>query len=346
MRADRRGDGRDAARHRGRLGHPGHAQRRDLRHRVDAGPAAGRTPRPAGRHREDREGLRRGERRSTTSRSPPARPAAPTCAPRTRTPRTPACCSRSTPAVTRQRPARWRSPRARPALRPADRLGLARPGIAGAAAGRSFTVTGIVENPSNLLDEFALVAPGQLTAPRGGADLPRRSPWTRPPRRRQATSSRRARSSPTPQPEDSIVSPADDRADRLGARPGLHRPGRLRRVHRHGPAQAARPRHARLARRDRARRPVRADRRRPGRRRARRDHRRGARARRAGSGTTRTWRPPPRTAPTRSACPGRPWSSACCSPWPPPSSPPPGRAARSARSRWWPRSPAGSSRRT
>ena len=32
-------------------------------------------------------------------------------------------------------------------------------------AGRSFTVTGIVENPSNLLDEFALVAPGQLTAP-------------------------------------------------------------------------------------------------------------------------------------------------------------------------------------
>jgi putative ABC transport system permease protein len=39
------------------------------------------------------------------------------------------------------------------------------PASAGAAAGRSFTVTGIVENPSNLLDEFALVAPGQLTAP-------------------------------------------------------------------------------------------------------------------------------------------------------------------------------------
>src|SRR5579862_4894314 len=33
----------------------------------------------------------------------------------------------------------------------------------GAEAGRSFTVTGIVEDPSNLLDEFALVAPGQLT---------------------------------------------------------------------------------------------------------------------------------------------------------------------------------------
>jgi len=39
------------------------------------------------------------------------------------------------------------------------------PASAGADAGRSFTVTGIVENPSNLLDEFALVPPGQLAAP-------------------------------------------------------------------------------------------------------------------------------------------------------------------------------------
>ena len=37
--------------------------------------------------------------------------------------------------------------------------------ITGAEAGRAFTVTGIVEDPSNLLDEFALVAPGQLTSP-------------------------------------------------------------------------------------------------------------------------------------------------------------------------------------
>src|SRR5215469_10444170 len=36
---------------------------------------------------------------------------------------------------------------------------------AGAEAGRAFTVTGIVEDPSNLLDEFALVAPGQLAGP-------------------------------------------------------------------------------------------------------------------------------------------------------------------------------------
>jgi putative ABC transport system permease protein len=35
----------------------------------------------------------------------------------------------------------------------------------GAEAGRAFTVTGIVEDPSNLLDEFALVAPGQLAGP-------------------------------------------------------------------------------------------------------------------------------------------------------------------------------------
>jgi len=39
------------------------------------------------------------------------------------------------------------------------------PASAGASAGHAFVVTGIVENPSNLLDEFALVPPGQLAAP-------------------------------------------------------------------------------------------------------------------------------------------------------------------------------------
>jgi putative ABC transport system permease protein len=39
------------------------------------------------------------------------------------------------------------------------------PAGTGAQAGRAFTVTGIVEDPSNLLDEFALVAPGQLSGP-------------------------------------------------------------------------------------------------------------------------------------------------------------------------------------
>jgi putative ABC transport system permease protein len=33
-------------------------------------------------------------------------------------------------------------------------------------AGRSYRVTGTVQNPGNLLDEFALVEPGQLAAPR------------------------------------------------------------------------------------------------------------------------------------------------------------------------------------
>jgi putative ABC transport system permease protein len=39
------------------------------------------------------------------------------------------------------------------------------PAGSGADAGRAFTVTGLVEDPSNLLDEFALVAPGQLAGP-------------------------------------------------------------------------------------------------------------------------------------------------------------------------------------
>jgi putative ABC transport system permease protein len=39
------------------------------------------------------------------------------------------------------------------------------PNTGAAEAGRAFAVTGIAEDPSNLLDEFALVAPGQLTSP-------------------------------------------------------------------------------------------------------------------------------------------------------------------------------------
>ncbi len=33
------------------------------------------------------------------------------------------------------------------------------------ADGRAWRVTGMVQNPANLLDEFALVAPGQVTSP-------------------------------------------------------------------------------------------------------------------------------------------------------------------------------------
>ena len=113
-----------------------------------------------------------------------------------------------------------------------------------------------------------------------------------------------------PQPSRQPVRPGRRGAGRLGARPGLHRAGGLGRVHRHGAAQAASARHALLARRDRGRRPVRADHGRRDRRPARRGRRRRDRVRRAGSGTTRTWRSPPRTAPTRSTCRGRRWSSA------------------------------------
>ena len=46
----------------------------------------------------------------------------------------------------------------------ADLYGVRRGGVV-RLAGRSYRVSGIVENPSNLLDEFALVEPGQVTDP-------------------------------------------------------------------------------------------------------------------------------------------------------------------------------------
>ena len=81
------------------------------------------------------------------------------------------------------------------------------PASAGASAGRAFTVTGIVENPSNLLDEFALVPPGQLALPQNvriflGVSLD------------SATAAAAGDVIPgsatvsAPQPSDSIVSPA------------------------------------------------------------------------------------------------------------------------------------------
>ena len=81
------------------------------------------------------------------------------------------------------------------------------PASAGASAGRAFTVTGIVENPSNLLDEFALVPPGQLAAPQNvriflGASLDSAA---------AAAAGDVIPGSATvsaPQPSDTIVSPA------------------------------------------------------------------------------------------------------------------------------------------
>jgi putative ABC transport system permease protein len=81
------------------------------------------------------------------------------------------------------------------------------PAGSGTAAGRVFAVTGIVENPTNLLDEFALVAPGQLARPNQvriflGESLD------------SAAASAAGDALPksavvsTPTPEDSILSPA------------------------------------------------------------------------------------------------------------------------------------------
>jgi putative ABC transport system permease protein len=81
------------------------------------------------------------------------------------------------------------------------------PASAGASAGRAFTVTGIVENPSNLLDEFALVPPGQVAAPQNARIFLGISMDS-------AAASAAGNVIPTnatvtaPQPTDTIVSPA------------------------------------------------------------------------------------------------------------------------------------------
>ena len=56
------------------------------------------------------------------------------------------------------------------------------------AAGTTWRVTGIVQDPSNLADEFALVAPGQVTAPQPGDHAARLRP---PSSRRPATAAER-----------------------------------------------------------------------------------------------------------------------------------------------------------
>jgi putative ABC transport system permease protein len=81
------------------------------------------------------------------------------------------------------------------------------PAGAGAEAGRAFTVTGIVENPSNLLDEFALVAPGQVAAPSDvrvflGISLDSAAASTAP------DAIPKSANVSAPQPDDGLVSPA------------------------------------------------------------------------------------------------------------------------------------------
>jgi putative ABC transport system permease protein len=87
------------------------------------------------------------------------------------------------------------------------------PAGSGADAGRAFTVTGIVEDPSNLLDEFALVAPGQLAGP-GQLTSAGRVRVFLGISEDSATAAQAGQVIPAsaavsePQPEDSILSPA------------------------------------------------------------------------------------------------------------------------------------------
>ena len=80
--------------------------------------------------------------------------------------------------------------------------------VTGAEAGRAFTVTGIVEDPSNLLDEFALVAPGQLSAARTRCGSSSASPWTPPPPSAAGDVIPKSAAVTAPMPEDSVLSPA------------------------------------------------------------------------------------------------------------------------------------------
>ena len=207
--ADRGGLRRDAARHRGRLRDARHAERGDLRHRATLVELPGSTPHlPAVIARIEKaygtasvvydQPITTGQAGGADLRAQD--PSAPVHAGR---------CSRSTPAVTRPGRAGGGHVRARPALRPADRLDLARPGRARAPrpaasspspASSRTRPTCSTSSPSS--------RPGQLASPEPGADLPRRVAWTPPPRRRRATSYRRARSSPRRSPKTSVVSPA------------------------------------------------------------------------------------------------------------------------------------------
>ena len=135
-------------------------------------------------------------------------------------------------------------------------------------------VVGIVENPQSLLDEFALVAPGQVTNPTGVTALfdapgvPLSSI-----KGNQVADPRLGR---TVEP----VQSRDDLARRAGARHAAHRARLGRRLHGAGAAPPPLDRHARVDRRDGPPRPSRRQRQRHRRRRRRCDPRLRPRARR------------------------------------------------------------------
>ena len=107
------------------------------------------------------------------------------------------------------------------------------------AGGQARRVVGIVSNPQNLLDDFALVAPGQVTTPTQVVvlfDAPGVDP---------TTLGKNVALRTVAQPERD--QPCDHLDRRHHARDAARRPGLRRRVHRPRPAEAARDRHARRA---------------------------------------------------------------------------------------------------
>ena len=142
--------------------------------------------------------------------------------------------------------------------------------------GRTRTVTGIVENPQSLLDEFALVVPGQVSAPTQVSvlfDAPGASPHSLGPNVQTASAA-------VPRQHAQSREHLDRRAH---GRDAPHRPGGRGRLHRAGAAPAALARDAGLAGRHGLARPSG----RPGQRRHRRRHRRGHRGRGGPGGLAR-----------------------------------------------------------
>ena len=134
-------------------------------------------------------------------------------------------------------------------------------------------VVGIVENPQSLLDEFALVAPGQVTNPTGITAL-FDAPGV------PLSSIGNNAQTPASVAQKNPHQPRDDLARRPGPRDAAHRARLRRRLYRAGAAPPSLDRDARVDRRDRSPRPARRQRERHGRRPRRCDPRLRARPRR------------------------------------------------------------------
>jgi putative ABC transport system permease protein len=150
------------------------------------------------------------------------------------------------------------------------------------AAGTTWRVTGVVQDPSNLADEFALVAPGQVTHPSQVIMLLGSAAVQRAVGNGTGTLPGIPGGGDGRDPQHYVGRhlAGGARPGGGGARPGVHRPGVGGRFLGDGPAQAAGPGHAQRDRRHRTQSPPGHDHRRPGRRRGRRAGRCGAGPRR------------------------------------------------------------------